>query len=98
MRLVPKGWQVPVQIIRDQDGIWQVIANGEAREPNSDPILAGVSRVWESATMIDQAEYDYLIAVRDHARAHDPDHPAADPTKPIRVALLRPIHPRGHHR
>ena len=91
LRLVRKGWQVPVRVLRYTDGTWHVTVNGQDKPQSTDPIAAGAQSIWESGTAIDQTEYNYLIALREYALAHDPTHPAATPDKPIRVALLRPI-------
>ena len=38
---------------------------------------------WLCGHPISKAEYDYLVALSQHARTHEPDHPAADPRQPV---------------
>jgi hypothetical protein len=93
MRLVAKGWPVPAAITLSEHGKWQAVIDGEPGPESADPITAGVDRIWHSGVQIPEHEYQYLLAVKAHALAHEPDHPAANPRKPITTALLRPIHP-----
>lgn len=39
---------------------------------------------------IDEAEYNYLMATSAYAKQHAPDHPAADPMKPIDHMHIKP--------
>jgi hypothetical protein len=90
MRLVKKGWRAPAEI-RFENGLWQAIIDGDAGEPNADPLVAGVDQIWHYGQFIDRPTYDYLNATREWARAHDGQHPAADATRPINPRLLKPI-------
>jgi len=93
--LIRGGWRVPARIDRDSAGAWFATIDAKAYDPHHDPALAPhVDRVWHSGWIIDQAEYDYLVAVRDHARATgDEHHPALNPLTPIHPMRLRPIIP-----
>ncbi len=51
---------------------------------------AEVDRVWTSGQDIDEAEYNYLIADREHARRHRPDSPEANPHQAIDFNVLQP--------
>jgi hypothetical protein len=91
MRLVPRGWSAPCQIIHHLDRSWQAIIDGSPGVPSHDPVQAGVDRIWHSGTMIDEAEFRFLNATREWAKKHDPSHPAANAMLPIRPGLLKPI-------
>jgi hypothetical protein len=45
-----------------------------------------LTRVSWFGQRISEGEYRYLIHMHEWAKAHAPDHPMADPTKPIHVA------------
>lgn len=94
LRLVKGGWAVPAQIVETAAG-WCAIIDEIALPPHPDPAQAdGVERVWTGGTMIDQSEYDWLIALKAAAKQTAPDHPAVNPRKPIDHMLLKPILPR----
>jgi len=96
MRLVRGGPFVAVRVffeasrdpatgdVCDRSPRWQASIDG--RE-------ADIWRAWPycSGRPIDQAEYDYLLAVSAHARKHDPSMPEAVPGKPIDMNKLKPI-------
>jgi len=90
LRLVRGGWQVPAMICHhDQIGWWAVL-DGEQFAPHDDPAHAPrVSDIW-TGTIIDEATYDWLLAVKAWARQHEPDHPCLSPTKPISHRRLIP--------
>jgi hypothetical protein len=96
LRLVRGGWGVPARIAVTIDG-WRAEIDGIAYPPDPDPARApGVERIWVSAEIIDQLEYQWLVEMREWALAHDPDHPAANPQRAINPAELRPILPRTY--
>jgi hypothetical protein len=81
LRLIRRGPWVAGRISHAM-GFWSASIGGEpcgARHP--DPYQAdGVSRIWESATRISQAEYDALLR-----------HPSATPDLPINLGAEPPI-------
>lgn len=91
MRLVPRGWAAPCQIILHPDGTWQAIIDGDAGAASPDPVQAGVDRIWHSGTRIPEDEFRFLNAVREWAKKHQLEHPAANAMLPIRPGLLKPI-------
>jgi len=91
LRLAKGAWAVPARICCE-DGVWCAIIDGKEFPGHADPAHAeGVERIWTSAERIEAHDYRWLLAVKEHAQAHDPDHPCLHPRKPIRVGLLRPI-------
>lgn len=95
MRLCSKGWHVPCAILRDDDGVWQVIIDGTPGPRNTDPSLAGVDDVWTSAARIDEWEYIGLLDLKQWAQRASQDHPCLHPRTPISPMRLRPIQPRS---
>lgn len=99
MRLVKKGPPVAACIRRtavehqEDSALWYALINGEhTGECDADPELcSGVQRVWLSGKRIDQAEYDFLLARYKFYAAHHPDHPFANPNKPVERRLMPPI-------
>lgn len=51
---------------------------------------APLDRVYAWGEEIDEAEYDYLIADRAHARRHRPESPEANPGRPVDFDTLPP--------
>lgn len=92
MRLVKRGPYVPAKI-ENVDGKWSATINGKPQLPtHEDPMLAsGVLDIWHSAKIIDEAEYKYLIGLKEWAERVKPDHPAANPYKPIDLKTLPPV-------
>jgi hypothetical protein len=86
MRLVRKGWPVPCRIACD-DGLWTAEVDTTTTS-HLDPVIAGADLIWHHAKRITEAEYRYLVAIRDTA---PPDHPARNPRQPIRPATLTPL-------
>jgi hypothetical protein len=93
LRLCAGGWHVPALIRRRDDGTWQAVIDTDPLAPSADPATApGVARIWHGGVRIGQPEYDWLLAIREHAHAHDPEHPAAQPRRPIHPMRLKPFH------
>lgn len=92
LRLVKAGPLVAARISHD-GGIWRAIIDGVAQEPGAADWThaAGVDRIWTAGRRCTESEYRYRLALRAHALTADPDHPAANPTKPIRLRNLRPV-------
>lgn len=95
MRLVRRGPFVPAKIEKI-DGKWTATINGaEQWPPSADPVAAaGVLRIWHGAAAITAQEYEYLIELKAWAEASAPEHPAANPTKPIDLSSLPPVYQR----
>ena len=94
-RLVKGGAWVPARIWLDAevdpetgelltDERYQCEVNGQYADPFD-------AWPWLCAHPISEAEYRYMEALREHARMNEPDHPAADPRKPINH-LKTPLH------
>jgi hypothetical protein len=97
MRLVRNGWRVPCRIIHDEHG-WHAVIDGCEHPSHPDPYAAtGVSQVWERGLRIDPPTYNWLIALKAYALAHEPQHPAANPLRAINPNELQPIIPRTPH-
>jgi hypothetical protein len=93
LQLVRRGWRVPA-CIAHEDARWYAIIDGIARDSHIDPAYApDVARVWTGGLRIPRADYEWLLALKEHALVHDPDHPCLSPHKAIRPNLLRPIIP-----
>ena len=94
-RLVKGGPWVPARIWLDQvvdsetgelcdDERFQCEINGEYADPED-------AWGWLCANPISEEEFRYMEALREHARHREPDHPAADPRKPL-DHLKTPLH------
>jgi hypothetical protein len=93
LRLVRRGWPVPAAI-HCQDGLWWADIDGRAYPRHADPAhAAGVDRIWHGGLRVAEHEHRFLIALKEWAQTHQPDHPCLHPLKPINPALLRPIMP-----
>lgn len=99
LRLKRHAWAVPACIVHDKPSDqWHAEIDGEAYETHSDPTLAPmIDVVWHGGRKIDQAEYDWLFALKDWARANNPDHPCLWPRRAIDPRVLRPLIPREVH-
>lgn len=95
LRLARKGWLVPARIIHDQENnLWQAVIDGTVYEPHVDPVMAeGVDRVWHYGLKTSEADYKWLMAMKDHYSAHDPSHPCLNPRSPMNPSLLKPLMP-----
>lgn len=90
-QLVKRGWRVPARILF-ADGLWRAELDGKLCDAHPDPIYADyVARIWQAGIKIDEQTYHWLLAMKAHARAHEPDHPAANPREAIDHGLLRPL-------
>jgi hypothetical protein len=68
---------------------WQAWLDGKMIGADRDPHRAGAFRIWP-AHSIEKAEYEYLIANSQWAKANSPNDPAANPGRPIDL-LTAPI-------
>jgi hypothetical protein len=91
LRLVKGGWRVPARIVRDAEDRWHAEVDGEAHAADADPAQAVmVATLWHVGIKIDEQTYDWLLAMKAHALAREPDHPCLHPRKPIDPRLLKP--------
>jgi hypothetical protein len=83
---------VPARIVQWDDGTWQADLDGRIGNAHADPAKAEhVALIWQSGTIIEQHEYAYLGAVREHYAKHGPaDHPSLHPRESISPMLLNP--------
>lgn len=92
VRITKGGWRVPARIVRDPEDRWQVEIDGQLCAPHADPAQAEkMSQVWHGGVKIDQQTYDWLGAVRDHARASNPAHPALHPDQAVNYLTAPPL-------
>jgi hypothetical protein len=97
LRLVRGAWAVPCLIARTDEGDWYAEVDGCTHHPHADPAYAeGVSDIWTYGEIIDQPTYTWLLAMKDHAAAHDPDHPCLHPRRAIDRHRLQPVSTEGH--
>lgn len=91
LKLVRNGWLVPARI--GFDGVrWHAEIDGTIHPAHTDPALAPeVARIWTSGARVDEADYRWRFAVKAHALAHDPAHPALCPDKAMNPNTLRPL-------
>ena len=83
VKLVKKGPAVGARIAHG-DGNWYATINGEHKIGSEDPELNEfVQQVWLFGRKIDKQEYDFLLARCAAYRLNWPDHPYANPEKPI---------------
>lgn len=97
LRLTKGGWPVPCVIARTEQGAWYATIDGFTHPAHDDPAQAeGVSDVWTYGQIVTRAEYEWALAMKDHAAAHDPDHPCLNPRRAIERLWLRPLSTQGH--
>lgn len=88
IRLAKRGWAVPCAIAHDpQTGRWTTIIDGTEKSA-LDPVDAGVFRIWLYGTPIEEWQYLDLVALKEWATAHAPDHPCLHAHKPINPMAL----------
>lgn len=96
VKLVKKGPEVAAEIITAEingEKWWSCIINNvEQLPPNPDPELhEGVQKVWLFGRKIDEQEYTFLLERYRWHKQHMPEHPFANPEKPIDLRLMPPI-------
>lgn len=106
MRLVRGGPFVPAElrygpsrdpetggILEERSWMWETWIDGKlVCDPSPDPTKAGVWRVWECATAIDEAEFRFMCADAEWCRAHAPEEPPANPRRKVSLSSLPPSH------
>ncbi|HTI81810.1 MAG TPA: hypothetical protein VL614_15280 [Acetobacteraceae bacterium] len=94
VKLNRKGVWVAAEI-RFVEGKATAFIDGELSVGGTDSWqLDAVDRIAIWGEKITPSEHNYLLAVAKHAREHQPDHPAANPKKPINLRLLSPLYQR----
>lgn len=99
LKLVKKGPEVGAEImtaIIDKVVWWSCLINGDEQvPPGPDPELhEAVQKIWLFGRKIDKAEYDFLLARYFHYKLLMPDHPYANPEKPIDDTARRLMGPQ----
>ena len=105
VRLVPKGWEVPVHVTASNEG-WGVIVDGEAHPltwARDDILLAYAGsllngglfthpmlRVVLFGRAVDEGTYNYRLALKEWAALHDPAHPCLSPRNPVNIGTAAP--------
>lgn len=92
-RLVRGGPWVAAQVWHDPStALWHVKINGQHAGESPDPWeIDWLRNRYFYALRIDQIEHDYLVSLSVWAVENDPNHPAAQPSQPIRLGSLPPI-------
>jgi hypothetical protein len=92
MRLVKRGPWVAARLNHSEEIGWQAEINGVAGEAHPDPVKAeNVFRVWTSGRLIDEAEYNYLLGLKQWAERNAPNHPAAQADMPVNLNFAPPL-------
>lgn len=91
IRLVRGGPPVAAAICHDAKG-WYVIIDGVEKRPAPEPWDAeDMSRVWHYGREVPEEEYRFRVATAEHARVHDPSHPAAKPDQAVDFLNSKPV-------
>jgi hypothetical protein len=84
LRLVRGGPRVGAQIMQQSDGMWMVMIDGEWQGPALDPwTLPMMERVHFYGRETTPEEAAFRVGVKRWAEIYRPNHPAANPRKPI---------------
>ena len=103
MALVAKGWKTPCRIF-ETDGAYSCEMNGEAvpgawTSEQLEEFWAQFLTAERTHPLVqlvchgepcDETTYLYRVALKDWALKHSPQHPAANPRKPINLRLTEP--------
>lgn len=55
-------------------------------------VVVDIDSVWlVRGRAIDKQEYEYQMALVEHADEHEPESPTANPTRRVRLGLMKPI-------
>lgn len=91
VKLRRDGPWVGASISHTEDG-WCCTINGHVSGPSQDPwSVDGMGKVHWGGRETTEAEVAYRLALKAHAEMHDPEHPAANPHKPISLDDFKPI-------
>lgn len=86
-KLLRGGPKVGVRFWQD-GGQWFVMVNG--RTHRVDGALIDPDEVWPYAEPISEDEFAFMERRRCWAEQHDPDHPAANPSRAIDLGKMKP--------
>lgn len=89
LRLCRGGPPVAAEIVRDDEGHWWAMVDDVWQGPATDPfaleILDQIHAYGQEAT---REEISYRIELKRWAMQYKPDHPAANPRRPVNVDSL----------
>lgn len=91
IKLVRKGPWVAAAI-EFIDGHAVAVLDGNPTTQWTGTMGDGVDQIALFGEPVDEAEYQYLLATARWAREHSPDHPAANPRRPIKLHELPPVY------
>lgn len=95
VKLCRGGPKLPCRIVHE-NCLWWAEVNGERHLAAADPEQSEtVLRVWQHGERSDASEFDYLNALREWARASQPEHPLLHPLRSVAQSLthLPPVIP-----
>ena len=92
VKLVRRGPMVPAELRWENDRIVAYIDGKKSVGELDGWQQDAVDRIAIWGEPIDEAEHRYMVAFAAHARVHMPDHPVANPMKPINLRLVSPAH------
>jgi hypothetical protein len=87
-RLVRGGLSVGVRFFFDDVGHLRVEVDGRTARADGQPL--DPFEIWPFCRPISEREFLFLARRREWAREHAPDHPAANPTRPVDLSKLPP--------
>lgn len=87
-RLIRRGLHVGVMIWFAADG-WRVVCDGQTH--NADGTLLDPFELWPFVEPISHREFAFLKNRASWAREFAPEHPAANPRRPIDRRKLKPL-------
>jgi hypothetical protein len=91
LRLVRGGPWVAAQVARDPAG-WRCMIDGTWEGPAADPwSLRGMETIHWSGRETTAEDCQRRIGLARWAKIHEPDHPAANPRRPIDLDRIIPI-------
>lgn len=90
LRLVKRGPWVAAELRWQDDRLVAYIDGERSAGPMGSWEMEPVDVITLFGEAITAAEHHYLITLAAWARKHDPQHPLANPRKPVSLRLLRP--------
>lgn len=92
IRLVKNGPPVGAEIIHDDAGQWWTMVDDVLYGPARDPFqLETLCQVHSYGVESTQSEVAYRIELSRWAKAYSPNHPAANPKRPVDTENLIPF-------
>jgi len=94
IRVVKHGPEVPAKI--ECAGAMWAVTILDKTETHDDPAqIRSLDQIWPYGRSITKADYDFLLARYHYCLRHEPHSPFCNPTKPISLAAMPPLMPRG---